>query len=207
MEREIQVVGMPQGAEILYIEDYAYSFIKIALSEKKCKSMEVILLGREEVENQKHYYYVSGIIFEEKEKEHFNEDAEIGRAIITLSSSEYPEIEIKTGKNHVTEFKDYYIYYADNDNMKNYLLSFAVSPLEREGAQAIYRTVINSPQRIESGGVGEILKYIPLVFVMAYIIISMNHYRKLEFVSEQAIYVMKTISQQTILQEDTFYTP
>ncbi len=207
MEKEIRVVGMPHGAEILYLEDYVYSFIKMVLYEKQYKRLEVILFGKEDTENHRHHYYVSGLIFEEKERAYFQNETEIGRAIILLSADKCPEIQLSVKGNNMVSFQDYYIYYADNENMKNYMLSYTDVIPENEKKEKTQQMQFNIPVQTDSGGVGDVVKYVMLVFAMAYIIISMNHYRKLELVSEQAVYVMKTISQQTILQEDTFYTP
>ncbi|MBE5877040.1 MAG: hypothetical protein E7290_09185 [Lachnospiraceae bacterium] len=212
METGMQVVGNPHGAEILYMEDYVYSFINAVLSEKQYISMEVILFGKEDTENQRHYYYVSGIIFKEEERCFFQGEAELGRAVVAFAQDNYPEIQLRVKGNKEVSFRDYYIYYADNEKMKNYMLSYAGVMLKDENKEGTYQRGVNIPVQTDSGGVGEVVKYMMMVLVMAYIIISMNHYRKLELVGEQAIYVMKTISQQTtlqqtILQEDTFYTP
>ena len=202
MERDIRVVGKPQGVEILYIEDYVYSFLRIAIQEKKYRQMEVVLLGSEKTENQKHYYYVSGVVFDEEEKERFEGLELLGTALITYSQEEHLEISLKRKKDKCINFKDYYIYYEENEKMKNYMLSFASVTVEE----------IKLPHRVSGEGAGIIIKYLMAVCIMAYVIISMNHYGKLERIGEQAIYVIETISQQKvlpqkILQEDTFYTP
>ncbi len=207
MDQRMRVVGKPKGVEVLYIEDYVYSFMRFAILEKKYKQMEVILLGDEKTENQRHYYYVSGMVFEEKELTQFEGLKRLGSAIITYSQEEYLEISLRCKKDKSIDFNAYYIYYQENDRMKNYMLSFIAESRENKDSYENEPIEISCACRPSPEGLGMIIKYFIAVCLLAHIIISMNHYCKLEAVGECAIYVLQTISQQTILQEDTFYTP
>lgn len=200
MEKELRVVGTPHGAEILYIEDYVYSFLKTALSESVYKRMEVIVFGKEKTENQKHYYFVSGVIFEETEKKYFEGEDKLGQAIVDMQSDERLQIQFEKNKEKQIVFRDYYIYYAENENMKKYMLSFLDVPALEE------RTRETGYSMTEEAGTSQIaldmVKYIAIIISLAYIIISMNRYCKLEQKAEQAVYII-----ETILQEDIFYMP
>ena len=199
MENELRKVGNPKGANIMYVEDYVYSFMKEIMQEKK---VEVILLGKEKIEHQKHYYYVSGMVLDGDGRKYFEKAKYLGTARVIRAQDGHPFLQLDEKKSENIRFEDYYIFFEENEEMKNYMLSFPKKESKEEKREKKQNVEAGLPQIKSVVKSESVFKYVITICIMAYVIISMNHYCKLEWLGEQMIYIIYTLSSQ-----DTFYMP
>lgn len=184
-------------------------------------SRDVALYGRRIEENGRCRIVVSGAAQLEGRREkikkyndtYFPSCTFIGSAYISLNKDIGLRIEL-TLQNTKVILDDFYVYYDQNEEMQNYLVEWNASPASGAGQQAHVRKDFDDAARLgriaqaynrEEAKVSfmwNVMNVMCLGFVvcvMAYGIISVNNYTKMQSMQSNIEYCMNFIAQNTSL--------
>ena len=125
-----RAVGQPQGAYLLYLEDYVHTFIRKLYQEKTSDNepQTVALYGYEFEEDGRYYLIVSGAIdkgaLAVSPERFFPSCYCIGEAHIIQGRDMQIALEILLPDGKKLLMDNFYIYYDQNEEMQNYLIEW-----------------------------------------------------------------------------------
>ena len=208
-----RTIGMPGGAYVLYIEDYVHTFIRKFLDESNAKGAEcrVRLYGYAQNESGQCVLMVSGAVQDEdgplmeKGQQIFTKYQNIASAKISYGKNERIRFEITLENEKSAVLEDFYIYYDQNEEMQNYLIEWNLSRCNIKN-----RTDLDDVSRFgrltqaynkEEAKVSflwsmvNVLSLSLIVCVMAYAVISINNYHKMQDMQATLDYVVAVLSE------------
>jgi hypothetical protein len=211
-----RTIGNPQyntGGGIiytLYIEDYVHIFMQKNLESNKIAT-KIALFGKYVDEK----FIISGASLSDgiasKDKDtcaaYFPSSKYLGTAVITKGDKNNIRFEIASGGILII-IEDYYIYYDQNEEMQNYLISWnmgASTPTtarqSRTGDAAHYGRILQAYNKEEAkvSFMWNVLTMLCLGFMvcfMAYGIITINSYNKMQSMQSGIDYCMNILNQQ-----------
>ena len=208
-----RTIGMPGGAYVLYIEDYVHTFIRKFLDESNAKGAEcrVRLYGYAQNESGQCVLMVSGAVQDEdgplmeKGQQIFTKYQNIASAKISYGKNERIRFEITLENEKSAVLEDFYIYYDQNEEMQNYLIEWNLSRCNIKN-----RTDMDDVSRFgrltqaynkEEAKVSflwsmvNVLSLSLIVCVMAYAVISINNYHKMQDMQATLDYVVAVLSE------------
>lgn len=208
-----RTIGMPGGAYVLYIEDYVHTFIRKFLDESNAKGAEcrVRLYGYVQNESGQCVLMVSGAVQDEdgplmeKGQQIFTKYQNIASAKISYGKNERIRFEITLENEKSAVLEDFYIYYDQNEEMQNYLIEWNLSRCNIKN-----RTDLDDVSRFgrltqaynkEEAKVSflwsmvNVLSLSLIVCVMAYAVISINNYHKMQDMQATLDYVVAVLSE------------
>lgn len=208
-----RTIGMPGGAYVLYIEDYVHTFIRKFLDESNAKGAEcrVRLYGYVQNESGQCVLMVSGAVQDEdgplmeKGQQIFTKYQNIASAKISYGKNERIRFEITLENEKSAVLEDFYIYYDQNEGMQNYLIEWNLSRCNIKN-----RTDLDDVSRFgrltqaynkEEAKVSflwsmvNVLSLSLIVCVMAYAVISINNYHKMQDMQATLDYVVAVLSE------------
>lgn len=186
-------IGNPEGTYILYIEDYAHTFMKQNLQRYK-QTVEFNLYGRIYFSDNVYYIFVQAISEKNNgEATYFSQESYLGTAAITPRRKDKPDNKwtIKCNLTENMEFvvESYYIYYEKNEMMQNYLIQWHEQiekrePYEENEIKMKYaRAIQNQYHNLRDGSYQKrIYSGICLVFCILFMVMTitvMNSYQKM----------------------------
>ena len=208
-----RTIGMPGGMYVLYIEDYVHTFIRKFLDESNNKGTEcrVRFYGYMQNENGQCILMVSGAVQDQEDslletgERIFTKYQNIASAVISYGKDERIrfDITLKNGTSVVLE--DFYIYYDQNEEMQNYLIEWNLSRCNIKS-----RTDLDDVSRFgrltqahnkEEARVSflwsmvNVLSLSLIVCVMAYAVISINNYHKMQDMQATLDYVVAVLAE------------
>ena len=137
-----RAVGTPMGMNVLYIEDYVHTFVKkVVRNDVEENGCEIYLYGYEFDEEEKHFFVVSGAYqhesrYDRPEKigaQFFPTSHYLGIANIHSDGVAQMNMEIMKEGTKSIVFKNFYIYYDQNEEMQNYLIEWNLEHRECYG--------------------------------------------------------------------------
>lgn len=208
-----RTVGMPGGAYVLYIEDYVHTFIRKFLEESNTKgtACRVNFYGYMQTENDHCILMVSGAVQDEEgpllEKgEHiFTKYQNIASAIISYGKDERIRFEMKLKNETSVALEDFYIYYDQNEEMQNYLIEWNLSRCNIKNKTDLddvsrFGRLTQAYNKEEAKvsflwSMVNVLSLSLIVCVMAYAVISINNYHKMQDMQATLDYVVAVLSE------------
>ena len=208
-----RTIGMPGGAYVLYIEDYVHTFIKKFLDECNDKGTEckVRFYGYMQTENGRCILMVSGAVQDEQspllEKgEHiFTEFQHIASAVISYGKDERIRFKIKLNNETSVVLEDFYIYYDQNEEMQNYLIEWNLSHCNIKNRTDLddvsrFGRLTQAHNKEEARvsflwGMVNVLSLSLIVCIMAYGVISINNYHKMQDMQATLDYVVAVLAK------------
>lgn len=133
-------IGTPDGKYILYIEDYVYTYIKKILSMQYrvgTFNPRLALYGNKYNQDERTILVVHGaVVLDEQDssnyiQKYFSFDSFIGTAIPAITTEKRIKLEIilnsadSIAKQVRFAVDDFYIYYAQNEKMQDYLIEWS----------------------------------------------------------------------------------
>lgn len=218
-----RTIGAPEGIYILYIEDYVHTFIRKILSEStqgeasedELQQRSIALYGGMIEENGRYRIVISGATASEggNSSAYFPSCSYIGNAIVSYNKDSRLRLELTLRSTKVV-LDDFYIYYDQNEEMQNYLVEWnttrecdkskiVLSPTEHSTSDAARLGRITQAYNREEAKVSfmwNVMNVLCLGFVvcvMAYGIISMNNYNKMQNMQEKIDYCMAFVEENT----------
>jgi nucleoid-associated protein YgaU len=199
-----------EGIYTLYIEDYVHTFLQKNLENGKI-AIKTALFGKY-IDDK---FIVSGAVLSSgsaaKDKDtcaaYFPACEYLGTATVTRNDKDNARFEIVTG-GIIILIEDYYIYYDQNEEMQNYLVSWSattadasISRQPRGGDAARYGKILQAYNKEEAkvSFMWNMLNLLSLLFVvcfMAYGIITINSYNKMQSIQSGIDYCMKMLDTQ-----------
>lgn len=209
-----RAVGSPMGMNVLYLEDYVHTFIKkLIKNDEDENGCEVFLYGYEFDEDGKHFLIVSGAYQQESrydrpEKlgaEFFPMSQYLGVAAIHSDGVSKMNMEIIREGTRSISFKNFYIYYDQNEEMQNYLIEWNLEHREyrerRETDDSVRYGRIAQAYNKEEVKVSflwnamNILSIGFVVCIMVYGIVSINNYQKMKNMEDKLSYIVTTMTE------------
>jgi hypothetical protein len=211
-----RTIGNPQGNTYgsiiytLYIEDYVHTFLQKNLETNK-NATKIALFGKciDEKLIISGAAISSGSVSKDKDTcaAYFPSSIFLATAVITKGDKNNVRFEITSGGMLII-IEDYYIYYDQNEEMQNYLISWnagvsspSSSRQSRAGDVAHYGKIIQAYNKEEAkvSFMWNILTMLCMGFVvcfMAYGIITINSYNKMQSMQSGIDYCMNILNQQ-----------
>lgn len=223
-KREIPVnaraVGTPMGMNVLYLEDYVHTFIKkVIKSDEDENGCEVFLYGYEFDEEEKHFFVVSGAYqhenrYDRPEKigvQFFPESHYLGIANLHSDGVSEMNMEIIREGARSIAFKNFYIYYDQNEEMQNYLIEWNLehreyrSRVERED-NVRYGRIAQAYNKEEArvGFLWNAMNVLSIGFVICvavYGVTSINNYHKMKNMEDKISYIVTTMTENKDFME------
>ena len=201
-----RAVGQPQGAYLLYLEDYVHTFIRKLYQEKASDNEQqtVALYGYEFEEDGRYYLVVSGAIdkgaLAVSPERFFPSCYCIGEAYITQGRDMQIALEISLPNGKKLLIDNFYIYYDQNEEMQNYLIEWNLThnrgKIRKESDDAVrFSRVTQSCNREEARvnylwNAMNLLSLGLMICVLAFGIISVNNYQKMKNMEDKLTYIM-----------------
>jgi hypothetical protein len=218
-----RTVGSPEGIYILYIEDYVHTFLQKNIDNKD-KTTTMAIFGDCIEEGGVLKFIVSGTAISQgnatKNKDigatYFPTCTYLGTATVTKDEEGKLRLELYTG-GIIIIIDDYYIYYAQNEEMQNYLITWNEGRKESKVPNLTKRTTRNDAAHIgrilqaydkEEAKVSfmwNLMNVLCLSFVlcfMAYGIITINSYNKIQSLQSGIDYCMKILDTQPVSDDE-----
>lgn len=202
-----RVIGEPTGEEILYFEDYVYTFMRRILEENAQQGCRVEFYGTRIYRNDVEVYMISGAMLATKElskQDYFAAHTFLGKGWIEQGVKQDICVNFTTQDKKKIKKEDFYIYYSQNEEMQNYMVGWNRERLGMkkcvEDDEAIrYTRVVQNYNReeVKISFLWKVMNVFGLSFVvcvMACVIVSMNQYYKLKNVEENLAYVITVMS-------------
>lgn len=222
-----RTIGTPEGIYIVYIEDYVHTFMKKVLSNKlsienvEGNRPDIALYGKYIEENGQYKIVVSGaaLLQESTDKiqkyndTYFPSCTYIGSACVSRNKDAGLRLELTLRSTKVI-LDDYYIYYDQNEEMQNYLVEWNNIPTTKVEHETPIRKNIDDAARLgriaqaynrEEAKVSfmwNVMNILCLGFVvcaMAYGIIFINNYSKMQNMQANIDYCMTFIAENSTL--------
>lgn len=215
-----RAVGSPIGMNILYLEDYVHTFIKKLIKKDEDENgCEVFLYGYEFDEGEKHFLIISGAYqhenrYDRPEKigaQFFPTSQYLGIAEIHSDGVSEMNMEIIREGTRSMVFKNFYIYYDQNEEMQNYLIEWNLehrdyrSRIEREDGVRYGRLAqAYNKEEVRVSFLWNAMNVLSIGFVvciMVYGIVSMNHYHKMKNMEDKLSYLVSAMAENQELIE------
>ena len=201
-----RAVGQPQGAYLLYLEDYVHTFIRKLYQEKTSDNepQTVALYGYEFEEDGRYYLIVSGAIdkgaLAVSSERFFPSCYCIGEAHIIQGRDMQIALEILLPDGKKLLMDNFYIYYDQNEEMQNYLIEWNLThnrgKVRKESDDTVrFSRVTQSCNREEARvnylwNAMNLLSLGLMICVLAFGIISVNNYQKMKNMEDKLTYIM-----------------
>lgn len=205
-----------EGIYVLYLEDYVHTFIKKLIYEQEpdiIAGTSVYMYGSSFERESQTIMVVSGAATSEQaDKNYFSTGMSLCTALVSLNKDRGIRFEISIRGTKVI-LDDFYIYYDQNEEMQNYLIEWNNKKHEQQ-LQSPIKTVNRIPAdnaarlgRIAQAynkesarvsmvwGAMNVLSLSLVVCVIAYGIISLNSYGKMQTMQESIDYCMTFVSE------------
>lgn len=209
----IRVIGTPDGEENLYFEDYVYTFMKRMVEEYRQQDCEVMFYGTKMYQDGVENYLIFGAMHLQKtplDQEYFPAQAFLGRGKIEKGENNDICVSFITQDKKKIKKEDFYIYYAQNEEMQNYMVGWnrehqgIKNYVEHSDAVKYTRMIQNyNREEVKIGFLWKSMNILGLSFivcVMVYGIVSVNHYHKMRDIEEHLAYVVSVVSDSVKLQ-------
>ncbi len=228
-----RTIGKPSGIYVLYLEDYVYTFINKLLTEKinsdNVEFYEVSLYGKRFDEDGRSFLVISGAAQnpfpEDKGKLVFPSCTFIGNAKIEANKASGLRLDIAV-KNTNIVLDDFYIYYAQNEEMQNYLIEWNashISPQDNAAMHAEHKNMSNiraasddtarysrlaqayNREEAKVSFIWNVMNILCLglvLCIMVYGIISINNYHKMKNMEKTIDYCLALITDNIQLKND-----
>lgn len=202
-----------EGIYVLYLEDYVHTFIKKLLYEQEYDDMlgvSICMYGSSFEKESQNVMVVSGaVLSEQAEENHFPRETQLCTALVKLNKDRGIRFEISVNGTKVI-LDDFYIYYDQNEEMQNYLIAWNSKRHEPQTAKTGRREPADNAAKLgrlaqaynkESArvslvwGAMNVLSLSLVVCVIAYGIISLNSYGKMQSMQESIDYCMTFVSE------------
>lgn len=208
-----RVVGEPKGEEILYFEDYVYTFMKRILEKCRRQDCEVAFYGTKTYRNGAEVYIISGAIQIQKEQtkqDYFAAHTFLGKGFLERGIKNDICVNLTTEGKKKIQKEDFYIYYAQNEEMQNYMVGWnqeqqgIKNRVENNDSVRYSRMVQNyNKEEVKISFLWNMMNVLGLSFivcVMVYAIVSMNHYYKMKEMEDNLAYVISVMSDSVHTQ-------
>ncbi|MDE7268327.1 MAG: LysM peptidoglycan-binding domain-containing protein, partial [Lachnospiraceae bacterium] len=203
-----------EGIYVLYLEDYVHTFIKKLLYDEQeyddMLGVSVCMYGSSFEKDSQNIMVVSGaVLSEQAEKNNFPKESKLCTALVKLNKDRGIRFEISINGTKVI-LDDFYIYYDQNEEMQNYLIEWNSRQYEHQTTKTGRRIPTDSAAKLgrlaqaynkESArvslvwGAMNVLSLSLVVCVIAYGIISLNSYGKMQSMQESIDYCMTFVSE------------
>ena len=202
-----------EGIYVLYLEDYVHTFIKKLLYEQEYDDMlgiSIYMYGSSFEKESQNVMVVSGaVLSEQAQKNNFPREKQLCTALVKLNKDRGIRFEISINGTKVI-LDDFYIYYDQNEEMQNYLIEWNSKRYEPQSAKTTRRVPTDNAAKLgrlaqaynkESArvslvwGAMNVLSLSLVVCVIAYGIISLNSYGKMQSMQESIDYCMTFVSE------------
>lgn len=216
--------NISEGIYVLYLEDYVHTFIKKLIYEQEPDTIagsSVNLYGSSFERASQNIMVISGATTSDQTgKSYFTSAAPICTAIVCLNKDRGIRFEISINGTKVI-LDDFYVYYDQNEEMQNYLITWNSErheqQLRKTTAKTGRRVTTDNAVRIgrltqaynrESAkvslvwGAMNVLSLSLVVCVIAYGIISLNSYGKMKSMQESIDYCMTFVSENMEKNEE-----
>jgi hypothetical protein len=214
-----RTIGTPQGIYLLYIEDYVHTFIQKNIEHNK-NAIKIALYGRSVEENGTISLVISGAALSkgnvESDKDigtsYFKSCTYLGIATSTKDVDNNLHFEIYSC-GIINLIDDYYIYYDQNDEMQNYLISWNSKFGEPNKARtsrsedvARYGKILQAYNKEEAkvSFMWNMMNVLCLGFAVCFLafgIITINNYSKMQSIQYGIDYCMKMLDMQLAYNE------
>lgn len=209
-----RAVGAPIGMNVLYLEDYVHTFIKkLIKKDEEDNGCEVFLYGYEFDDEGKHFLIVSGACEHENRNDvpqkigakYFPNGQFLGMASIHSDGVSEMNMEmIRDGVRNMV-FKNFYIYYDQNEEMQNYLIEWNLSHRDYKGRDEFENAVkygriaqAHNKEEVRVSFLWNVMNILSLGFVvcvMVYSIICVNNYHKMKDMEEKLAYIVSSMTE------------
>ncbi len=204
-----------EGIYVLYLEDYVHTFIKKLVYEhtqsdgENARNAAIDLYGSCFEKDAQKIMVVSGAALKGQESgKYFAASGKIGTAFVGRNKDKGIRLEI-TVNGTIVILDDFYIYYDQNEGMQNYLIDWnsalhaPMEAKEAEGAPPRARenggaAVVNGNVEAVGGfgwGVMNVLSLGLAACILAYGVVSLNSYEKMQGMEESIEYCMALVSE------------
>ena len=203
-----------EGIYVLYLEDYVHTFIKKLLYDEQeyddMLGVSVCMYGSSFEKESQNIMVVSGaVLSDQAEKNDFPKESKLCTALVKLNKDRGIRFEISINGTKVI-LDDFYIYYDQNEEMQNYLIEWNSRRYEPQTTKAGRRIPTDNAAKLgrlaqaynkESArvslvwGAMNVLSLSLVVCVIAYGIISLNSYGKMQSMQESIDYCMTFVSE------------
>ncbi|MBQ6787953.1 MAG: LysM peptidoglycan-binding domain-containing protein [Lachnospiraceae bacterium] len=209
-----RAVGNPMGMNVLYLEDYVHTFIKkLIKNDEDENGCEVFLYGYEFDEEGKHFLVVSGAYqhesrYDRPEKvgaQFFPMSQYLGAATIHSDGVSEMNMEVIREGTRSIVFKNFYIYYDQNEEMQNYLIEWNLEHrdycgrIEREDSVRYGRIAqAYNKEEVRVSFLWNAMNVLSIGFVVCivvYGIVSMNNYHKMKNMEDKLSYIVTTMTE------------
>lgn len=210
-----RVIGEPKGEEVFYFEDYVYTFMKRILGECRRQDCEVAFYGTRTYRNGVEVYIISGAIHIQKDQptqDYFAAHTLLGKGWIERGVENDVCVNLITQDKKKLQKENFYIYYAQNEEMQNYMVGWnqehhgTKNRVENNDSVRYTRMVQNyNKEEVKISFLWNVMNVLGLSFivcVMVYAIISMNQYYKMKDMEENLAYVISVMSDSVHMQAD-----
>lgn len=203
-----------EGIYVLYLEDYVHTFIKKLLYDEQeyddMLGVSVCMYGSSFEKESQNIMVVSGaVLSDQAEKNNFSKETKLCTALVKLNKDRGIRFEISINGTKVI-LDDFYIYYDQNEEMQNYLIEWNSRRYEHQTTKTGHRFPTDNAAKLgrlaqaynkESArvslvwGAMNVLSLSLVVCVIAYGIISLNSYGKMQSMQESIDYCMTFVSE------------
>jgi len=209
-----------EGIYVLYLEDYVHTFIKKLLYEQEYDDMlgiSVYMYGSSFEKESQNVMVVSGAVLSgQTDEAAFPKEKQLCTALVKLNKDRGIRFEISINGTKVI-LDDFYIYYDQNEEMQNYLIAWNSKRHEPQTARTVRRVPADNAAKLgrlaqaynkESArvslvwGAMNVLSLSLVVCVIAYGIISINSYGKMQRMQESIDYCMTFVSENIEQKND-----
>lgn len=209
-----RAVGTPMGMNVLYIEDYVHTFVKkIVRNDVEENGCEIFLYGYEFDEEEKHFFVVSGAYqhesrYDRPEKigaQFFPASHYLGIANIHSDGVSQMNMEIIQEGAKSIVFKNFYIYYDQNEEMQNYLIEWNLEHRECYGRgeredSVRYGRIAQAYNKEEARvsflwNAMNVLSIGIVLCIAVYGITGINNYHKMKNMEDKISYIVTTMAE------------
>jgi hypothetical protein len=177
--------GHPPRGNILYIEDYVHTFMH-NLTQNAKNAIKISLFGNCTEENGVLRFVISGAGMTKADASFFPSCKYLCTALITQKSEKNNNLRLELCSGGIISIiDDYYIYYDQNEEMQNYLISLNNNT-----------TQVSTTKTKEYDNIISALCLGFVVCFMAYGIITINNYSKMQSLQSSIDYCMKMLDSQ-----------
>jgi hypothetical protein len=201
-----RTVGNPDGhsikGNILYIEDYVHTFLNNIIQNGK-SSIKISLFGNCTEENGVLRFVISGAGMGKADASFFPSCNYLCNAIITKKREKENNLRLELySRGVISVIEDYYIYYDQNEEMQNYLINW------NSGNTQEAKTKVKEcgSEEAKVSFMWNIMNALCLGFLvcfMAYGIITINNYSKMQSLQSSIDYCMKILDSQLAYDEES----
>jgi hypothetical protein len=194
--------GHPPRGNILYIEDYVHTFMH-NLTQNAKNAIKISLFGNCTEENGVLRFVISGVGVGKADASFFPSCNYLCNAIITKKREKENNLRLELySRGVISVIEDYYIYYDQNEEMQNYLINWN----SRNTQEAKTKVKECDSEEAKVSFMWNIMNALCLGFLvcfMAYGIITINNYSKMQSLQSSIDYCMKILDSQLAYDEES----